>query len=152
MSILVTGGAGFVGARVVRKLVERGEQVVCFDLFPPRANLQPYLHAIDVYRGDVTQMPHLLEAVNTLGVTRVIHLASLLPPDTEERPHHRPLGHHTGGQNVFEVRPGLERAVYASSITCYGLQKTSLGAKSVPVKPLIFPIFAMIAGSPFSEA
>ena len=32
MSIMVTGGTGFIGNRIVRKLVERGEEVVCFDL------------------------------------------------------------------------------------------------------------------------
>ena len=40
MSIMVTGGTGFIGARIVRRLVERGEEVVCFDLAPPRANAE----------------------------------------------------------------------------------------------------------------
>ena len=31
MSIMVTGGTGFIGNRIVRKLVDRGEEVVCFD-------------------------------------------------------------------------------------------------------------------------
>ena len=43
MSIMVTGGTGFIGNRIVRKLVDLGEEVVCFDMAPPRANLQPYL-------------------------------------------------------------------------------------------------------------
>ena len=41
MSVMVTGGTGFIGNRIIRKLLERGEEVVCFDLAPPRANLAP---------------------------------------------------------------------------------------------------------------
>ena len=50
MSIMVTGGTGFIGNRIIRKLVERGEEVVCFDLAPPRANLEPYLDRVQLYR------------------------------------------------------------------------------------------------------
>jgi hypothetical protein len=36
VSVMVTGGTGLIGSRVIRKLVERGEKVVTFDLAPPR--------------------------------------------------------------------------------------------------------------------
>ncbi|MDA0770404.1 MAG: NAD(P)-dependent oxidoreductase [Chloroflexi bacterium] len=126
MSVMVTGGTGFIGARIVRELVRRGENVVCFDLAPPKANLQPYLDKISVYRGDVTQIPHLLEAVNTYGVTKIVHMAALLPPDTEDRPHFGMLVNIQGTNNVFEVArwTGVERVVYASSIAVYGVQET----------------------------
>ena len=126
MSVMVTGGTGFIGARIVRELVQRGEDVVCFDLAPPKANLEPYLDRISVYRGDVTQIPHLLEAVNTYGVTRIVHMAALLPPDTEDRPHFGMLVNIGGTNNVFEVArwTGVERVVYASSIAVYGVQET----------------------------
>ena len=141
MSIMVTGGAGFIGAKIVRKLLERGEEVVCFDMAPPRANLAPYLDRIQVYRGDVTQLPHLLEAVNLHGVTKVIHMAALLPPDTEDRPH---FGMHVniqGTNNVFEVArwTGLERVVYASSIAVYGVQET-FGERPVNEDDIISPV------------
>ena len=88
MSVMVTGGTGFIGARIVKKLAERGQDVVCFDMFPPRANLQAYKDRIKVFLGDVTQMTHLMEAVRTHGVRRIIHMAAVLPPDSEERPQH----------------------------------------------------------------
>ena len=86
MTVMVTGGTGFIGNRIIRKLVERGQEVLCFDLAPPRANLQPLLDRISMYRGDVTRMDHLLEAINRHNVDRIIHMAALLPPDTEDRP------------------------------------------------------------------
>jgi len=124
MSIMVTGGAGFIGPRVIRKLVQRGQDVVCFDLAPPGPSLQPLLDSINTYRGDVTQIPHLLEAVQTHQVHRIIHLAALLPPASEDRPHFGMLVNIQGGNNVFEVArwAGVQRVVYASSIAAYGDQ------------------------------
>ena len=126
MSIMVTGGTGFIGNKIVRKLVERGEDVIIFDLAPPRANLEPYLDRIQVYRGDILQVPHLLEAVNTHGVHQIIHMAALLPPDTEDRPHFGMLVNIQGTNNVFEVArwTGIQRVVYASSIATFGVQET----------------------------
>ena len=126
MSIMVTGGTGFIGARIIRKLVEQGQEVVCFDLAPPRPNLQPYMDRISFFRGDTTQMAHLLEAVHTHQVHRIIHMAALLPPDTEERPQYGMYVNIHGTNNVFEVArwTGLERVVYASSIAVYGVQET----------------------------
>ena len=141
MSIMVTGGTGFIGNRIIRKLVERGEEVVCFDLAPPRANLEPYLDRIQLYRGDITQVPHLLEAVNTHRVHKIIHMAALLPPDTEDRPHFGMLVNIQGANNVFETArwTGVERVVYASSIAVYGVQET-FGDRPINEDDLAAPI------------
>ncbi len=141
MSVMVTGGTGFIGNRIVRKLVDRGEEVVCFDLAPPRANLQPYLDRIQVYRGDITQVPQLLEAINTHGVERIIHMAALLPPDTEERPHFAMQINIQGTNNIFEVArwTGIKRVVYASSIAAYGVQDT-FGDRPVNEEDLAAPV------------
>ena len=141
MSIMVTGGTGFIGNRIIRKLVEQGEDVVCFDLALPRANLEPYLDRIQLYRGDITQVPHLLEAVNTYGVQKIIHMAALLPPDTEERPHFGMLVNIQGTNNVFEVArwTGVQRVVYASSIAVFGVQET-FGERPVNEDDLSAPV------------
>ena len=126
MSIMVTGGAGFIGNKIVRKLVELGEEVVCFDMAPPRGKLVSYLDRIKVYRGDIIQLPHLLEAVNLHQVHKIIHMAALLPPDTEERPHFGMQVNIQGTNNVFEVArwTEVERVVYASSIAAFGAQES----------------------------
>ena len=119
---MVTGGTGFIGRRIVRELTDRGEDVVCFDLAPP----PPQQEGVTYYRGDVTQLPHILEACNTHGVSRIIHMAALLPPDTEDRPHFSMQVNIGGTNNVFEAARwcGIERVVYASSIAVYGVQET----------------------------
>ncbi len=126
MSIMVTGASGLIGSRIARKLVERGEQVVCFDLAPPGPALRPFVDAVTLVRGDVTQTAHLMEAVKTHEVTRVIHMAALLPPASEERPSDGFFVNIQGANNLFEVArwAGIERVVYASSIACYGAQES----------------------------
>lgn len=63
-------------------------------------------------------MAHLREAVNAHGVDRIVHMAALLPPETEDRPHQGILVNIQGTDNVFEVPrwTGVRRVVYASSI------------------------------------
>ncbi len=122
MATMVTGGTGFIGRRIVRELTDRGEDVVCFDLAPPPTPQD----RVTYYRGDVTQLPQILEACNTHGVSRIIHMAALLPPDTEDRPHFGMLVNIVGTNNIFEAARwcGIERVVYASSIAVYGTQET----------------------------
>ena len=141
MTVMVTGGTGFIGNRIVRKLVDQGERVVCFDLAPPRTNLEPYMGRVNFYRGDINQMPHLLEAINSQGVDRIIHLAALLPPDTEERPHFAMQINIQGTNNIFEVArwTGIKRVVYASSIAAFGVQET-FGDRPVNEDDLTAPI------------
>ncbi len=128
MTVMVTGGNGLIGSRIVRKLLERGEDVMSFDLAPPRSNLPLHRHLADVpfYRGDITQLPQLLEAAHIHQVDRIIHMAALLPPDTEDRPHFGMQVNIQGANNVFEAArwSGIERVVYASSIAVYGVQET----------------------------
>jgi len=39
MTTLVLGGTGFIGSRIVHKLVALGEQVVCLDIFPEASSV-----------------------------------------------------------------------------------------------------------------
>ena len=122
MATMVTGGNGLIGRRIVRELAERGEDVVSFDLAPPATPLD----GVAYYRGDITQLPQILEACNTHAVNRIIHMAALLPPDTEDRPHFGMQVNIGGTNNIFEAARwcGIERVVYASSIAVYGVQDT----------------------------
>ena len=57
--ILVTGGAGFIGSHLCRKLIDDGEEVVCLDnLFTgTKKNIEELLdnHRFDFIRHDVTR-------------------------------------------------------------------------------------------------
>ena len=78
MTILVLGGCGFIGPRVIRKLVERGQQVVSLDINPGAASFAGMEGQVQVLRGDVTQFEDVVKAIIEYRPDRVINLAYLL--------------------------------------------------------------------------
>ena len=66
MSIVVVGGAGFIGRRLIPILENQGEQVVCMDINPGTAS---FGERVKMVRGDVTQFDEVM-AVVTKSVCR----------------------------------------------------------------------------------
>ena len=124
MTILVLGGTGFIGPRVIRRLVERGEEVVCLDLNPNTASFAGMEDHVEVIRGDVTQFEDVMKAVVESKPERLINLAYKLGgPDDD--PHFAIRLNILGMDNCFEAaRLGeVKRVVYASSLAVNGQQK-----------------------------
>lgn len=126
MSVLVTGGGGLIGARIVGKLLERGETVVSADVHEDQPRLDAHAGDARLRRvaGDVRDYDHLLARMREFGVKRVIHMAALLVPITEDEPAVGFAVNITGATNVFEAsrHAGVRRVVYATSISTYGDQ------------------------------
>ena len=124
MAVLVLGGTGFIGPRVIRRLVERGEEVVCMDINPMGASFASLQAQVKVVRGDVTQFEDVMRAVIEAKADRVINLAYRLGGG-ETEPHHAIRLNILGMDNCFEAARlcGVKRVVYASSIAVSGQQK-----------------------------
>src|SRR6185436_7393077 len=84
MTILVVGGTGFIGRRLVPLLVQRGESVVVMDLNPQTADFSAHGEQVRVLRGDVTQFDDVIGVVATVKPQRLVnlsyHIGSELPP------------------------------------------------------------------------
>lgn len=79
--ILVTGGTGFVGSKLVRRLVEEGEQTRCLVRDPSKAGkLQE--QGIEPVVGDVTELESLRKAMG--GVETVVHLVAIIREKGQE--------------------------------------------------------------------
>ncbi len=74
--ILVTGGTGFVGQEVVKKLVALGQPVRVLIRHPDKKNPFAHLRGVEVAQGDVLK-PETLAAAMT-GVQAVIHLVGII--------------------------------------------------------------------------
>jgi len=126
-TVLVTGALGCLGAWTAVLAAREGARVVGFDLSGDDSRLRAIASpeeraAIELVRGDVTDLAQLERTLADREVTHVIHLAALQVPFCKADP---PLGARVnvlGTVNVFEAvkRRGLETTVaYASSAAVY---------------------------------
>ena len=124
MAILVVGGTGFIGRRMIRLLAERGEDVVCMDLDPGAADFSGVEDRVSVVRGDVTRFEDVVKAVIQAEPVRMINMAYRLGGG-DEQPHHAVRLNILGMDNCFEAARLCEvkRVVYASSLAVNGLQR-----------------------------
>jgi len=155
MKFLVTGGTGFIGARVVVNLWERKIPVVVADLNlniewtkqiaylkhhnnPARlAELQEQIDQTSFINLDVSNK----EEVNHVflkfpGITHVIHLAYLMSAEVEANHHRGASVNILGMVNLFDmvVDHKLSRLVFASSETIYGANHNVYGDENYAVK------------------
>jgi nucleoside-diphosphate-sugar epimerase len=123
MKVLVLGGTGFIGPRVMRRLVDRGHEVSCMDINPNSPLIEKIRDRIQVSRGDITLMDDVVEAMVDAKPDRVLNLAYALGAP-ESDPHPAVRLNIIGMDNCFEAARicGIRRVVYASSLAVYGLQ------------------------------
>jgi len=136
-SILVTGGAGYIGSHVVRQLVERGERVVVLD------NLSTG------YRSAVLGTPLVVgntgdpETVNRVlaehHVETVMHFAAhTIVPESVSNPL-KYYGNNTcATRNLLECcdRAGVKHFVFSSTAAVYGTPATGLASEDSPTAPI----------------
>ena len=123
MAVLVIGATGFIGPRLIRKLVARGESVVGMDLNPGAAAFADVPIGAPVLRGDITQFEDVMRIILEVKPERVINLAYGLGAG-EGNPHQVMRLDILGMDNCFEAArlTGVKRVVYASSIAVSGHQ------------------------------
>lgn len=122
-SVLVTGGAGFIGSHLVDALVERGAQVRVFDNFETglRGNLAHLDGRIELHEGDLRDVAAC--RVACAGQSYVFHQAALGSVPRSMKDPATSLDVNVGGTaNLFAAArdAGVRRIVYASSSSVYG--------------------------------
>ena len=138
MAVLVTGGAGFIGAATSRALLERGDEVVGIDslndYYDPslkQARLQRlqqhYGNRFRFERLDFADADALTSFAKTIEIDRIVHLGaqagvrySLEHPEAYVRSNL--VGHCNMLELARSVRP--RHMVYASSSSVYGSNKS----------------------------
>ncbi len=139
-SVLVTGGAGYVGSALVPQLLAAGHKVTVLDLYLygedvlSSVETHPFLRQI---KGDIRDPETVTAALE--GCDAVIHLACISnDPSFELDPD---LG---ASINLRAFRPlvraakatGVERFIYASSSSVYGVKDDAEVTESLPLEPL----------------
>jgi nucleoside-diphosphate-sugar epimerase len=128
MRVLVTGGQGCIGAWVVKQLLDRGADVLMYDLEkePKRLSLiasPELLLRLRVETGAIEDTARVKSLVSTEGVTHIVHLAAVLMPFCQANPVAGAMVNVIGTLNLFEAArdSGRDiRIVYASSSAVWG--------------------------------
>ncbi|MCB0913371.1 MAG: UDP-glucose 4-epimerase GalE [Propionibacteriaceae bacterium] len=137
MSWLVTGGAGYIGAHVVRVFAEQGIPVVAYDDLSS-GHAEFVAQDVPLVRASVLDGGALAEAFAVHQVEGVIHLAGFKYAGVSVQ---RPL--HTYSQNVVGTlalleemgRAGIGRIVFSSSAAVYGTPDTPTVTEDSPKRP-----------------
>ena len=140
-SVLVTGGAGFLGSHLVRALAQRGASAVAYDngLTGTPRNLADLEGKIAVVDGDVTDLSHLCRIIQQFQVDRIIHgaaVSTMLP--SIQRPALAVQVNIVGSVNVLEAMRlfPIERCLHLSSEEAYGGARAEPLAEDQPLDPM----------------
>ena len=122
-SFLVTGGAGFIGSHIVRRLAGSGARVRVLDNFVTGrlANLAGVESSVEVVEGDIIDAKAVRQAIE--GVEYVLHLAALASvPESVEYPERNFEINFRGTHNLLLAArdAGVHRFVFSSSAAIYG--------------------------------
>mgnify|MGYP001437646160 CR=1 FL=1 len=135
--ILITGGAGYVGCALSDYLCELGNEVTVYDLMIYGDNVFKNKDKIKVIKGDIRDANKLNKSLRNQEV--VIHLACISnDPSFEMNPK---LGKSIN-MDAFEplvkasVKNGINRFIYASSSSVYGIKKEKNVHEEMNLEPL----------------
>ena len=122
MKYVVTGGAGFIGSHITKKLVERGDIVTVMDNMNTgkEKNLESVIDKINFVKGDILDT-ELLEGI-TKNVDGVFHQAALASvQDSFDEPDEYHNVNVNGTENILKLSKKYGfKVVYASSSSVYG--------------------------------
>ena len=152
-SVFITGGAGYVGAMLVPRLLQEGHRVTVLDLMIYGEDVLPKNPALTLIKGDIRNQELMKSSIP--GHDVVIHLACISnDPSFELNPE---LGKSI---NLDPFRPmveisknaGVKRFFYASSSSVYGIKDEPNVHEDMPLEPLTdYSVFKMNCEEILSE-
>lgn len=146
---LITGGAGFIGSNIARRLVSLNKRVIILDnLSTGRlSNLDDIKNKIKYIKGDITNLDLLNRAFKSVDF--VLHQAALRSvPYSIDHPREANKVNVEGSLNVLMAakKNGVKRVVYASSSSVYGEREGALRKEDMETNPVSPYAVSKLAG------
>jgi UDP-glucose 4-epimerase len=138
MTVLVTGGAGYIGSHMVLALVEAGESVVVVDnLTTGFSSFLP--EGVPLFIGDAGDENLVEGVISAHNVDAIIHFAgSVVVPDSMRDPlaYYRNNTMTTRSLLYIAVRCGVKRFIFSSTAAVYGNPEQMPVPEEAPTRPL----------------
>ena len=121
MRILVTGGTGYIGAELVRALLERGDEVVTFGPTSNMGRIADIADDITILRGNLAYSSEVFNAVKNHRVERIYHMGSMLSTPSQANPWASFQVNVVGTMNMLEAARLFEvpEFIFTSTIGTY---------------------------------
>ena len=137
MTVLVTGGAGYIGSHVVLALRERGRScVVIDDLSAGSRSLLP--HDVEFVSGDVGDANLIGRLIEQYKISSIVHLAaSTSVPDSIKQPLLYYANNVAKSCTLLQaaVEHGVLQFVFSSTAAVYGTPQTQMVDEDAPLSP-----------------
>ncbi|MFE7709162.1 UDP-glucose 4-epimerase GalE [Streptomyces sp. NPDC057486] len=138
MTWLITGGAGFIGAHVVRAMREAGESVAVYDDLSTGGRSRVPAD-VPFVQGSTLDAAQLRRTLTDLSVHGVVHLAAKKQvAESVERPLHYYRENVQGLQTLLEAvaDSGVRAFLFSSSAAVYGMPDVRLVTEDTPCDPI----------------
>lgn len=138
MSIMVTGGAGYIGSHMVLRLVDAGEEVVVMDNLTTGFDWAVDGRA-DLVVGNVGDTELVARIITERGVTAIVHFAgSIVVPESVTDPLKYYRNNTTVSRNLLEaaVAGGVRHFIFSSTAAVYGMTGLDPVDEDVTLNPL----------------
>lgn len=136
MTVLVTGGAGYIGSHTVKALAKAGFEVVVFDNFS--SGHRELVRDRDFIEGDLTNKSEVHALFAEQAFEAVIHFASLIQVgESFHDPHKYYTANLISSLNLLEcmLEAGIRTFIFSSSAAVYGEPETVPLLESHPLRP-----------------
>ncbi len=124
MTVLITGGTGFIGVEVARILLKKGEKrPVIFDINPSKKRLDEISDQVKLVRGDLGNFSHVLDVVQRANPSVIYHLGGMLSVPSDADPAAAIRANALGTFHVLEAAKlfNVSQVLFSSTIGTYGL-------------------------------
>jgi len=122
MTVLVTG-AGLIATHAAISLIDRGEDVVLYDLAPDPSYIDLVLEGrkYALVKGDILDLANLMAVAKKYKITGIVHTAAFLPRQAAANPSLATQVNVVGAVNLFELHRllKLKRTVFVSTVGIY---------------------------------